>query len=277
MADLTTIEYRVLAVEAGAYFGDHVVVGLVHSDGSQIRHAFHVDQLPATLASAEPAVLGAIRTFERKLANEKESLLVRGGLDAVVGFREGAGASLVWSPPAYARTGNAAAHFADLVREHALSEEERDESLRVSAEELRAGLRELGERLMAKYPGSIRIGASTDSELPFTAPLAWKTTVWHHAVPVALDSRKPGEVSRRMLEVFGPAVVGVPANDVAVLVTVMPEANEARVALENGRRAIAKHRGNDTVELVEAGRDEERRFETLMALIERQVSAARAA
>lgn len=270
MAD---VEYRLLMVESGAVYGDRTVIGLVHSDGQRLRFQFHPDRLPPRWVHARDAILGAVRTFERRLAElprEEAQLSLGARLDDVFYVRDGAGSALAWSPIRHASPTHADAHFHALVQEYELTPEDEAASMRVSAEELREGLRSLGERLQTKYPTRVRVGAPSDGELSFNAPMSWKNGKWHQAIAVSLDYRKPHEVARRMLEVSGSALIGVPEDQIPVLVAVMPESPEARVQADNGSRAITKRRGD--VQIVEASRDAEHRFDALAERIERDLS-----
>lgn len=127
--------------------------------------------------------------------------------------REGAGAALAWSPIRHARPTRAERHFHALVEEYGLTPEDEAAAMRVSAEELREGLTSLGEKLHRKYPDRVRVGQRSDSDLPFHAPLAWKNGTWHQAIAVSLDHDRADDVRRRLLQVSGLALVGVPEDE----------------------------------------------------------------
>lgn len=267
------VSYRVLLYRRGGSLGDRLVLGVVHWDGVELRSAFDEGRVADTaLSSDDSAVRGAVRALRAQAAQRADDGSQRELFDrdlrSLFPVMEGVGSSLYWSPVRYAAPTRAQEHFEALCKRHGLSREIRADRDRITAEELRDGLRELGERLRARLGERVRVDQETHGELPLKTALSWKRKDegWNHAIAVSFDTSAIREMQRNAFLTSGWLVQGMAVDEQAVVVVAMPRAPEAREDALRCKRALQNVRTSG-VRIVEArpGKD---RFAELEALIE---------
>lgn len=267
MAD---VSYRVLLARTGGPLGDQAAVGLIHWDGSTLRAEFAPDR--AKSLSADPsALIGAIRAWRDKArprtsAGEHLSLEE---LDQVFPVPKGVGSALLWSERRVARPSHAEAHFDDLCRRLRLRAEDEEAQRRMTTEELKAGLRSLGQRLAEKHGDRVRVDQPTSAPLPYRPPLSWKNGRWHHAVPVWLDASEREQLNRAHTTA-GRLEAGIPSDEPALLLAWLP-VGEGRASAERVAKQLAATRAQVDVTLFDQSSEDP--FAELEARIERDLAA----
>lgn len=267
MAD---VSYRVLLARTGGPLGDQLAVGLVHWDGATLRAQFAPER--ARSLSADPsAIVGAVRAWREKarVTSTEGTQLSLEELDHVFPVPKGVGSALLWSERRVARPSRPEAHFDDLCQRLRLRPDEAEARRRMTTEELKAGLRSLGRRLVEKHGDRVRVDQPTSAPLPYTPPLSWKNGRWHHAVPVWLDASE-GEQLNRAHTTAGRLEAGIPPEELVLLLAWLP-VGEGRANAERVAEQLTKTR--DQVDMKVLDDSSEDPFAELEARIEQDLAA----
>lgn len=265
---MTRTSYRVLLARTGGPLGDQVAVGLIHWDGSTLRTRFEPER--ARSLSGDPsAVVGAIHAWREKARNTSSEPALLRELDQVFPVPKGVGSALLWSERRVARPSHAEAHFDDLCRRLRLRAEDEEAQRRMTTEELKAGLRSLGQRLAEKHGDRVRVDQPTSAPLPYRPPLSWKNGRWHHAVPVWLDASEREQLNRAHTTA-GRLEAGIPSDEPALLLAWLP-VGEGRASAERVAKQLAATRAQVDITLFDASSEDP--FAELEARIERDLAA----
>lgn len=267
---MAATSYRVLLARRGGPIGDQIAVGLVHWDGRTLRTEFAPERAEL-LSPAPSSIVGVIRAWrERARATKSDGEQhALDELDQVFPVPKGVGSALLWSERRVARPSHAEAHFDDLCRRLRLRAEDEEAQRRMTTEELKAGLRSLGQRLAEKHGDRVRVDQPTSAPLPYRPPLSWKNGRWHHAVPVWLDASEREQLNRAHTTA-GRLEAGIPSDEPALLLAWLP-VGEGRASAERVAKQLAATRAQVDVTLFDASSEDP--FAELEARIERDLAA----
>jgi hypothetical protein len=216
------VSYRFLTVTVNQATGDRVTVGLLHWDGSSLRFA----------SSARGAPVAIRRDVERTLADlehrvskvpDGQLMLGDATVRDVLFVPEGVGSALFWGDLVLGLTMNSDHHFAQL------SEAAGFESVRTrrssGLSELRRLLVTTGQRLVVEYPDLVRLDQQTRGHLPFSSPLTWRNTGWHHSVSLSFAAPSTS-VEEQIRSVVGLVRTGLADSESAMIWYVPPRGED---------------------------------------------------
>jgi hypothetical protein len=233
------VSFRFLHAVTNAITHDQVTVGLLQSDGAELRFAGDSRRIAGDLGRA--TVRRALGVIRSQLPRPTEQTSYVADIHEVFPIVEGEGSMLRWGDVQRTEAADPERHFRNLALLAELSDELGMPY--VGRREISTALAALGEDLRAQYGERVRTNTNVRGHFEYNVPLSWEDDGWCHTVAVNADVHSASELRDSICEVIGLLGAAIPRRDGAVLVYLPPLDSDHAASVERELEYVRQHGG----------------------------------